>query len=243
MDKKFLIILSVIFCSLLSACDSGQNYAPVTEIGSNEVLPTNGMHRVVHGESLYEIAWRYGLDYRYLAKRNNMHSPYTLYTGQLIYLRGNYPVSVTQVTMPVQKTLVRTTPTPVLQPTETEPHFTTAAWLRPAKGQVITYFSNRNKGIDIAGQLATPIYATAAGKVVYAGSGLRGYGKLIIIKHNNLYLSAYAHNKVILVQEGDWIRKGQKIAEMGNTGSDIVKLHFEIRRAGQPVNPLTLIAV
>jgi lipoprotein NlpD len=113
-------------------------------------------------------------------------------------------------------------------------------WGWPAKGKVITQFSESTsfKGIDIAGSAGQPVTASAGGKVVYAGSGLRGYGKLVIIKHNDSYLSAYAHNRDILVKEGQQVVKGQKIAEMGNTDSDQVKLHFEIRRQGKPVDPL-----
>ena len=113
-------------------------------------------------------------------------------------------------------------------------------WGWPAKGRIVTQFSDATslKGIDIAGSAGQPVTASASGKVVYAGSGLRGYGKLIIIKHNDAYLSAYAHNRDILVKEGQQVVKGQKIAEMGNTDADQVKLHFEIRRQGKPVDPL-----
>ena len=113
-------------------------------------------------------------------------------------------------------------------------------WGWPAKGKIVAGFSEATslKGIDIAGSAGQPIAASAGGKVVYAGSGLRGYGKLIIIKHNDAYLSAYAHNRDILVKEGQQVVKGQKIAEMGNTDADQVKLHFEIRRQGKPVDPL-----
>jgi lipoprotein NlpD len=112
-------------------------------------------------------------------------------------------------------------------------------WLWPAKGKIIAGFSESAnlKGIDIAGKMGEPVVASAPGKVVYAGSGLRGYGKLIIIKHNKTYLSAYAHNREILVKEGDQVKKGQKIAEMGNSDADQVKLHFEIRRLGKPMDP------
>ena len=113
-------------------------------------------------------------------------------------------------------------------------------WGWPAKGKIVAGFSEATslKGIDIAGSAGQPVTASAGGKVVYAGSGLRGYGKLIIIKHNDAYLSAYAHNRDILVKEGQQVVKGQKIAEMGNTDADQVKLHFEIRRQGKPVDPL-----
>jgi len=112
-------------------------------------------------------------------------------------------------------------------------------WIWPAKGKVVGNFSETAnlKGIDIAGAAGTPVLASAGGTVVYAGTGLRGYGKLIIIKHNKTYLSAYAHNRDILVKEGQQVTRGQKIAEMGNTDTTEVKLHFEIRRLGKPMDP------
>lgn len=112
-------------------------------------------------------------------------------------------------------------------------------WSLPATGKLIGQFSesDRRKGIDIAGKLGQPIMASASGKVVYSGSGLRGYGKLIIIKHNNTYLSAYAHNDKILVKEGQSVTRGQKIALMGKTDASQVELHFEVRRFGKPVDP------
>jgi lipoprotein NlpD len=113
-------------------------------------------------------------------------------------------------------------------------------WGWPATGKIVSGFSETAnlKGVDIAGKLGQPVFASAPGKVVYSGSGLRGYGKLIIIKHNDTYLSAYAHNSEILVKEGQSVVKGQKIGEMGDSDADQVKLHFEIRRLGKPVDPL-----
>ena len=110
----------------------------------------------------------------------------------------------------------------------------------PAKGRLVASFSESAtlKGIDIAGAVGDPVLASAPGKVVYAGSGLRGYGKLVIVKHNATYLTAYAHNREILVKEGQTVTRGQKIAEMGSTDADRVKLHFEIRRLGKPMDPL-----
>lgn len=112
-------------------------------------------------------------------------------------------------------------------------------WSMPAEGKLIASFSEsaNRKGIDIAGKLGQPVVASAPGKVVYSGSGLRGYGKLVIIKHNKTYLSAYAHNDQVLVKEGQSVTRGQKIATMGNTDTDQVKLHFEVRRFGKPVDP------
>ncbi len=112
-------------------------------------------------------------------------------------------------------------------------------WNWPSSGKVVAPFSeSSNKGLDIGGKVGDPVYASASGRVVYSGTGLRGYGKLIIIKHNQTYLSAYAHNSNLLVKEGQNVKKGQKIAEVGNTDSDRAKLHFEIRRLGKPVDPL-----
>lgn len=117
--------------------------------------------------------------------------------------------------------------------------FSDAAWLWPASGQVIAGFNEAtNKGLDIAGNPGDPVIASAAGKVVYSGGGLRGYGNLVIIKHDDDYLSAYAHNQSLLVKEGDEVRKGQQIAELGSTDADRPKLHFEIRRQGRPVDPV-----
>ena len=112
-------------------------------------------------------------------------------------------------------------------------------WSMPTQGKLIAGFSEsaNRKGIDIAGKLGQPVLASAPGKVVYSGSGLRGYGKLVIIKHNKTYLSAYAHNDQVLVKEGQSVARGQKIAAMGKTDADQVKLHFEVRRFGKPVDP------
>ncbi|MBC7499819.1 MAG: peptidoglycan DD-metalloendopeptidase family protein [Herminiimonas sp.] len=111
------------------------------------------------------------------------------------------------------------------------------SWIWPAEGKVISGFEDGRKGIDIAGKVGQNIVAAGSGKVMYAGSGIRGYGNLVIVKHTNNLLSAYAHNKSILVKEGQAVSRGQKIAEMGNSDSDAVKLHFEIRQQGKPVDP------
>ncbi len=114
-------------------------------------------------------------------------------------------------------------------------------WIWPAKGKVIAAFNDASKGMDIAGKKGAPVLAAASGRVVYAGAGLRGYGKLVIIKHNETWLSAYAHNDNILVKEQQDVRKGQKIAEMGSSDADQVKLHFEVRRQGKPVDPVKVL--
>ena len=111
-------------------------------------------------------------------------------------------------------------------------------WIWPANGAVMAGFDDvKNKGLDIGGKAGDPVLAAADGRVVYVGAGLRGYGNLIILKHNNVYLTAYAHNQTLLVKEDQSVLKGQKIAEMGNSDADRVKLHFEVRRQGKPVDP------
>lgn len=115
-------------------------------------------------------------------------------------------------------------------------------WVWPATGKVIVTFNGSTaKGIAIAGKLGQPVFASAAGRVIHSGTGIRGLGKFIVIKHNDAYLSVYAHNNVLLVREGDSVTRGQKIAEMGNSDADQVKLHFEIRRFGKPVDPAKLL--
>jgi lipoprotein NlpD len=112
----------------------------------------------------------------------------------------------------------------------------------PARGNLISGFDeSKNKGLDIGGKAGDPVLAAADGRVVYAGAGLRGYGNLIILKHNNTFLTAYAHNQALLVKEDQKVRKGQKIAEMGKSDADRVKLHFEVRRQGKPVDPAKLL--
>ena len=128
--------------------------------------------------------------------------------------------------------------TPVPPSTETIHDNNRIEWIWPTKGMISSHFSESTKGVDISGKTGQPVLASATGKVVYSGTGLRGYGQLIIIKHNSTYLSAYAHNSKLLVKEGQTVSKGQKIAEMGNTDSKLVRLHFEIRKNGKPVDPL-----
>lgn len=116
------------------------------------------------------------------------------------------------------------------------------AWLWPSSGKVISSYSEAgNKGVDFAGKSGDPVLAAADGKVVYVGTGIRGFGQLLIVKHNSTFLSAYAHNRKILVAEGQQVTRGQRIAEMGNTDSDAVKLHFEIRKQGKPVDPMVFL--
>ncbi|MEH6566157.1 MAG: peptidoglycan DD-metalloendopeptidase family protein [Halopseudomonas sp.] len=266
---------------LLVACAGPSGTVPIDERGrggQRADVVTDGYHTVQRGETLYQIAFRYGWDWKALASNNNMAAPYTIYPGQRISLNSRRasrpavassrpaappaarpaaapavtpasPVVSRPVTSPQPGLTTTTTPRPAA--TQSRPPANTSAqvslpttvagWNWPARGTLLARFQSNgslNKGIDIAGQLGEPVKAAADGVVVYAGRGLIGYGEMIIVKHNETYLSAYAHNSRLLVKEGEQVKVGQSIAEMGSSGTDRVKLHFEIRRKGQPVDPL-----
>lgn len=233
-------IVIVIFLSLgLLACSIQSDvYAPVYDVSTIERIPKSGVHHVRIDESLYAIAWRYGFDYQQLANLNHIKPPYKIKVGQTIYLtkkasaKQPLPPSERSITPKSQHSITR------LTSPEKEPVASIKHWQWPARGRIVGNFSALNKGINIGGAEGDPIYATASGKVVYCGHGLRGYGNLIIIKHNNMFLTAYAHNSRVFVHEGSWVNAGQKIAEMGHTGTQHTMLHFEIRKTGKPVNPL-----
>lgn len=194
-------------------------------------------HIVQRGDTLFSISFRYGLDVKQLARWNRISSPYTIYPGQRIRLfpRAGDGRKVSRNTSKQSSSSNKSAP-------KAKPKIVAAKppgdWRWPVKGKLIERFSSNNKGIDIAAKAGTPIVATSSGKVVYAGNGLRGYGNLLIIKHNRTYFSAYAHSKRLLVAEGAQVKAGQKIAEVGRTGTDRDKLHFEIRKDGNPENPL-----
>lgn len=202
-----------------------------------------GFYTVQRGDTLTRIALDHGQAWRDLASWNNLANANLIEVGQV--LRVAPPgatvepggVVVQPITTPAQaasKPPAQVTPAPSATP----PSDPGLAFAWPANGSVVGTFDEvKNKGLDIAGQAGDPILAAADGQVVYAGSGLRGYGNLIILKHNNTYLTAYAHNQTLLVKEDQQVRRGQKIAEMGKTDADRVKLHFEIRRQGKPVDP------
>lgn len=204
----------------------------------------SGQYVVQRGDTLYSIAFRFGWDWRELARRNNIKAPYTIKPGQVIHINKQAPVqNVAQQPANTSKP-APVAPAPASKPAQQPAAAKPAAnskWLWPTTGVTVSKFSSNtslNKGIDIAGDLGQSVHATAKGTVVYAGSGLRGYGELVIIKHDEVYISAYGHNRRLLVNEGQQVKAGQQIAEMGSTGTDRVKLHFEIRRQGKPVDPL-----
>lgn len=225
---------------------SVQAPAPATEVV--KVMPgaenagKPGFYTVQRGDTLTRIALDHGQSWRDLASWNSLPNAHLIEVGQV--LRVVPPTALVEPSGVVVQPMgggaeAATAPKPVAA-SSTAPSANDEglgfAW--PASGNVIGGFDEvKNKGLDIGGKAGDPVLAAADGQVVYAGSGLRGYGNLIILKHNNTFLTAYAHNQALLVKEDQKVRKGQKIAEMGKTDADRVKLHFEIRRQGKPVDP------
>ncbi len=233
------IILSGLIAGL-SGCLSHPT-APVRDLSPVKV--SQGSYAVQHGDTLYSISFRTGLDYKQLARYNQIKSPYTIYVGERLRLAAP-PPSLRPKPRPVPPkapTAVAQKPiqqTPAL-PAVSLPKRVTG-WVWPTKGKLLAKFSQASgsNGIDINSSRGAPVAASAAGQVVYAGEGIRGYGKLIIVKHSDEYLSAYAHNEQMLVKEGATVKQGQTISTVGSTGTASPKLHFEIRKSGKPVNPL-----
>jgi lipoprotein NlpD len=223
-----------------------------------------GYYTVRQGDTLIRIALESGQNWRDIARWNNIDNPNVIEVGQVLRVippaaaplpadvaagKPVSPASAAVAPLP-PASAIGTTPrgtataaAPTLPPVNTPPVAPgddDLSWNWPTGGgnPVLAGFDEqKNKGIDLGGKAGDPVFASADGRVVYAGAGLRGYGNLIILKHNNTYLSAYAHNQTLLVKEDQTVRKGQKIAEMGSSDTDRVKLHFEIRRQGKPVDP------
>jgi lipoprotein NlpD len=215
-----------------------------------------GYYTVKPGDTLIRIGLDHGQGARDIARWSGVENPNRIEVGQVLRVEPPgtnsavvaKPVtlaSVTPIASPggrstsVDKPMVvnssaTASPAPAVATTVEDE----ISWIWPTSGAVLTGFDElKNKGLDMGGNVGDPVLAAADGRVVYVGAGLRGYGNLIILKHNNTYLTAYAHNQTLLIKEDQTVRKGQKIAEMGNSDADRVKLHFEVRRQGKPVDP------
>ncbi len=248
--STLMMVIIMIIASLFSSCSS--NRAATVDERSSPYNYKGKTHRVVKGETLFSIAWRYDLDLKKLAEFNDIKPPYTIYPSQQIRLdirstkeryQGSQPTLKNSTNSRENKVSGRSVNrTPESSLSSNDDNFQSSVkWQWPVSGKLLALFqgdSGLNKGIDLSGKLGEPVLAAASGRVVYAGSGLSGYGKLLIIKHNQTFLSAYAHNDEISVKEGDFVKAGQRIADMGSSGTDRVKLHFEIRSDGSPVDPL-----
>lgn len=262
-NRVFALVLLVL-SGAMAGCSTGWNPHddPARAPGSYQLAP-DGYYRVKHGDTLHAIAFNFGKDWRDIASWNSIRAPYTIYPDQELRLTappggsgrkstataeqsGGKVGTSTGVTVtkaaPPKGSGSKTYDAPVAA--KPAPPVTTAdpnAWMWPTKGRVISTFKPNDparKGLDIGGKEGQAVIASAAGQVVYSGSGLLGYGELVIIKHSESLLSAYAHNRKRLVKEGDEVKAGQRIAEMGSNDRNQAMLHFEIRSNGNPQDPL-----
>jgi lipoprotein NlpD len=270
--RIFPLTLSAVVLAVLAACSASPRApAPVEDrVASRPLAAVSaeskplpgaenagkpGYYTVQKGDTLTRIGLDHGQAWRDLARWNNLGNPDVIEVGQV--LRVAPPgaaveangVVVRPISSPASNTASTTAPAPAPAKAASAPVANSPglaediAFAWPANGQVVQGFDEaKNKGIDIAGKAGDPVLAAADGQVVYAGAGLRGYGNLVILKHNNTYLTAYAHNQKLLVKEDQKVRRGDKIAEMGNSDADRVKLHFEVRRQGKPVDPSKFLA-
>jgi lipoprotein NlpD len=242
-----LAVVAVLLCSCAS-----QKPAPVEdrrarapERSRPQAQPAqkpaaDGQYTVKRGDTLYSIALENGADYRELAQWNDIDDPAKIRVGQVLKVKPpETQVQVSRARMPEKvetRPLDSSSPPPKVAPAPS-PEKTVFMW--PARGKVISPFSEkRNKGIDIDGRLGDPVVAAAAGRVTYVGTGIPGLGKLVVIKHDNAYITVYAHNRDVLVKEQQSVSRGQKIAELGNSDADRPKLHFQIRKGSAPVDPM-----
>ena len=208
-------------------------------------------------DTLYSIAFRYGLDFRGLAAANRIAEPYRIYPGQKLRLTTAAPAPAKPAKPAVAKTprgkpvapaeTAKPAPAPTAlaaPPAAIDASSGNGKWQWPVPGKIIGNFSADGigpKGLALAGNTGDPVHAARGGRVVYTGSSLVGYGQLVIIKHDDVYLSAYAHNSKLLVKEGEVVKAGDVIAEMGSSGTDRTELHFEVRRNGDPIDPLQVL--
>ena len=201
-----------------------------------------GWYTVKTGDTLYSIAWRYGLDYQQLVVWNNISSDYVIQPGQQLKLLGpDTTTGESKNNQPTQTSKQSKTTSQKNSTGTVASNSGPVQWRWPTEGKVLNTFAINKlgqRGIDIGGELGQPVYAVADGKVVYSGNGLAGYGNLVIIKHNDTYLSAYAYNHQRLVKEGANVKAGKVISKMGRSGDGTTRLHFEIRKNGKPVDPI-----
>jgi lipoprotein NlpD len=268
LSKNISIYIGLLFCCLINmSCSNRSQPAPVSELYQGKTFRdfeqqgySAKTYQVKAGDTLYSIAWYSGNDYRDLARINKISSPYQIHPGQilmLIKLATSKPPMLKKSIGHTSKAIINQSVDPSKkqaygeseQNVNIDPIGSTIgqfpdrvkSWHWPTNETVSRGFSAKeqgNKGLDFSGKLGLPILAAADGKVVYTGDALRGFGKLVIIKHSDAYLTAYAHNDNIIVKEKQWLKAGQQIATMGRSGTDKVKLHFEVRYKGKSVNPL-----
>lgn len=247
---RMLLLAAVLSAVALAGCASRSQRAPVADhssASSGATQAASGTYVVRSGDTLYKIAQAHGMDVTRLIQLNNITDPSQLGIGQVLRLDSGTPMPST-VAMPVQTPATGTSSTPAATETPAAPVSTSAArasdaglvsWAWPSDGKIIQGFNNSTKGIDIEAAIGAPVVAAASGKVMYAGNGVRGLGNLILLGHSNGFITAYAHNQTLLVKTGESVNKGAKIATVGQSDTSSPRLHFEIRRRGTPVNPLS----
>lgn len=260
--KKIMMSVAVVSALAITGCASKPQIS-----NSTRVMNSPDYYTVRSGDTLSGIAARYGLNYINIAQLNDIAPPYRIYVNQSLRLKGS-AAKRTTTTQPItqaapiqcQTIALPTTPstttqttsrpvTPAVAPVTTAPVITATPtstslrWVKPSAGPVIQQFNPATnvKGLRYGGNLGDPIYAAANGQVVYAADGLKEYGNLVLIKHIDGYITAYAHNSKMLVKSGDNVTAGQKIAEMGSSGTNRVMLEFQIRLDGKPINPANII--
>ncbi len=261
MRRFYCLMAAISSLILVTGCAGRTAPAPVIKINTQvqETSPWDNAdtHQVQEGETLYGIAWLYGLDYQMLAQNNGLKEPYAIGVGQKLNLVKKSvkqaPIVAdtkdTTAKPPSRKTVAQNNKSVYRSKHKSETKKVSESilpqrvkrWVWPTKGTIVGTFSTAEagiKGIEIANAIGTPVVSAAEGKVVYSGNALRGYGNLVIIKHTDHFLSAYAHNNKILVQERDIVQAGQPIAVMGDSGTNSAKLRFEIRYNGKSLDPL-----
>lgn len=262
----FFLCISISLISCTQYLKSSAK-SPSTKRSKSSLYQPPKYHQVAKGETLYSIAWFYGYDYRQIALWNDIDYPYRIHPNQEIQLypslvrRASQNTRVTnnkrtisksnqakhsgkrvanRAKRTVRKQRKKINKSQKVHKRQKQNYASKIKWGWPTRGKIVHRFKDKHgkKGLGISGKNGQRIVAAAAGRVVYSGSGLRGYGKLIIIKHNDTYLSAYANNKNILIKEQQKVKSGQHIADMGSNGANKTILHFEIRKNGKPVNPI-----
>lgn len=249
MLKLIAKVLVIAMLAFLAACSHQPNKVSIIDRSSGAGTATGSHYKVKRGDTLYAIAWRYGVAYQQLASYNKIAPPYVINIGQKLRIpsasyRGSTRTSTVKTppktTRSTSRAAVKNPVVPKTVASAGVPKKNNESWRWPTSGTVeggYTTTGKIHKGIDIAGKYGQAIYAAKSGKVVYAGAGLKAYGLLIIVKHDERFLSAYAFNSKVFVTEGDQVKAGDKIAEMGKKESKHTRLHFEIRLDGKPQNP------
>lgn len=254
--KTILISSAIVSFAAITGCAS----KPQVGSSANRYATAPTYYTVRSGDTLSGIASRYGLNYIKIAEFNDIAPPYRIYVGQSLKLKGagnvatqtvkTKPVSQPaqiqrqKVNIPTQTATQTNKSTTIVTPIVTE-NTNAIKWVRPSNGPVLERFNvaSNVKGVRFSGNVGDPVYAAANGQVVYAADGLKEYGNLVLIKHSGGYITAYAHNSKLLVNSGQNVNAGQKIAEMGSTGTNRTMLEFQVRLDGKPINPENILLI